>query len=82
MEYLLDLSNTIDILPVILIPISLTIQNVQRRQMLLGYIVSYDHDWLNWERYLNALGSLCLWLKFLHYIRTFRLFGHLIKTVE
>lgn len=73
-KYFTSFWNYIDLIPVLLVLSALSVHSI----MQIGDIQSHS---LHLIRYLNAVASFFIWLKFLYFFRIFRNFGHLISTI-
>ena len=76
-KYLTSFWNYIDLIPNILVLCALAIA------LIKGYTTdkSVNGDVMQWERYLNAIASFFICFRLLYFLRIFRMYGHLIKTI-
>lgn len=76
LKYFTSFWNYIDLIPILLVLSAISVQWI----MHMGDIDHYKNS-LHLIRYLNAVASFFIWLKFLYFFRIFRNFGHLISTI-
>ena len=71
LKYLTSIWNYVDLIPNIIVLFALTI----------SVLNSENEEVIKWQRYLHAIASFFICIKLLYFLRIFRMYGHLIKTI-
>ena len=71
--YFTSIWNYIDLIPIVMVFAAIFISFLSS--------LNKQQEYLQCERYVNAVASFFIWFKLLYFFRIFRVYGHLIKTI-